>query len=85
MKCIIRTCGILADMVAGALLPELMTSLVLLLQHTPTIVHVSSCAAMLHELLDQLDTFNKLAPGCHRDDHDDLSWPGIWGNTSLSP
>ena len=30
-------------------------------------------------LLDALNTFNKLAPGCERDDNEALGWPGIIG------
>ena len=62
----------------GVLLPEMVTCLVLLQMHAPTVLQVSHCEAMLQCLLDLLDKFNRLAPGWNRDDHEDLSWPGIW-------
>ena len=53
--------------------------MVLLQLHSPTIMQASNSEPMLHSLLDILDKFNKLAPGCNRDDLEDLSWPGVWG------
>ena len=65
----------------GVLLPELATCLVLLQQRVPAVMHASACMPMLHALLDILDKFNRLAPGLQRDDYEDLSWPGIWGES----
>ena len=64
---------------SGVLLPELVTSLVLLQLHVPTVIHVSNCIAMLQTLLDMLDRFNRLAPGLEREEMDNLSWPDVWG------
>lgn len=65
----------------GVLLPELVTSLVLLQLHVPTVLHASNAIVMLQTLLDLLDKFNKLAPGLVREEMDDLSWPDVWGKT----
>ncbi len=63
----------------GVLVPELVTCLVLLQLHTPTVIQGSNCTALLHSLLDVIDKFNQMAPGCHRDNNEDLAWPGVWG------
>ena len=68
---------------SGVLLPELMTCLVLLQLHAPTVIQASNSTGLLQSLLDTLDRFNQLAPGCHRDNNEDLSWPGIWGMYGL--
>ena len=60
-------------------MPELSSCLVLLQLHAPTVVQTSDCTGLLQALLDTLDRFNHLAPGCHRDNNEDLAWPGIWG------
>lgn len=65
--------------VPGVLLPEMVTSLVLLQIHAPTVLHTSNCVSMLQTLLDILDKFNGLAPGIHKEDTEDLAWPGIKG------
>ena len=64
---------------AGELLPELITSLVLLQLRAPTVLNTTSCFPMLTTLLDILDSFNKLAPGLALEDNEDLAWPGVWG------
>ena len=64
--------------ISGVLLPELSTTLVLIQLHAPTVMHASGSVPMLQTLLDIMDKFSKLAPGVHRDDLDDLSWPGVW-------
>ena len=71
-------CSCVVVVVAGVLLPELVTCLVLLQMQCPTVVQVSRCEPMLHAMLDLLDKFNRLAPGWRREDHEDLSWPGVW-------
>ena len=63
---------------SGVLLPELLTCLVLLQIHIPTVLHASGSVFMLQNLLDILDKFNRLAPGMARDDAEDLAWPGVW-------
>ncbi|KAG7252823.1 hypothetical protein CRUP_007696, partial [Coryphaenoides rupestris] len=37
---------------------------------------------LLAGLLEPLDRYNHLAPGHERDDHEDLAWPGIMGQSS---
>ena len=64
--------------ITGELLPELLTSLVLLQLKAPTVLHLSSCVPMLQSLLDILDRFNQLAPGLIREERDDLAWSGVW-------
>jgi len=67
----------------GILLPEMITSLVLLQLYAPTVLHTSNCVSVLQALLDILDEFNRLAPGLHKDDTEDLAWPGIKGISPL--
>lgn len=63
---------------AGVLLPEMVTSMVLLQLKAPGVIHASRSVPVLEEILDILDTYNKLAPGLDRDDKEDLAWPGVW-------
>ncbi|CAH1776574.1 unnamed protein product, partial [Owenia fusiformis] len=70
----------ISEDVAGLLLPELITSLVLLQVNTPRVLQDSNAVPTLEVLLDVLDKFNRLAPGKDRDDCEELAWPGIWGN-----
>nr|XP_022328228.1 E3 ubiquitin-protein ligase HERC2-like isoform X2 [Crassostrea virginica] len=67
--------------VTGVLLPEMVTSMVLLQLKAPGVIHSSRSVPVLEEILDILDNFNKLAPGLDRDDKEDLSWPGVWSYT----
>lgn len=62
----------------GVLLPEMVTSMVLLQLKAPGVIHASRSVPVLEEILDILDTYNKLAPGLDRDDKEDLAWPGVW-------
>ena len=41
------------------------------------------CGAVpvLGVLIDELDKFNKVAPGMTSEDADDLAWPGLTGKT----
>ena len=64
--------------IVGELLPELITSLVLLLFKTPTVLSSCRTFSVLSGLLDVLDTFNRHAPAVKRDDLQDLAWPGVW-------
>lgn len=66
---------------AGVLLPELVTSMVLLLCKAPAAVQSSKAVVMLSSLVDILDKFNRLAPGSEREDAEDLAWPGIFSTT----
>jgi hypothetical protein len=65
--------------IAGGLLHELVTSLVLIQQRIPTVIHVSNVTSTLLVLLDRLDLFNKLAPGLQHQDSEDFACPGVWG------
>lgn len=56
----------------------MVTSMVLLQLKAPGVIHASRSVPVLEEILDILDTYNKLAPGLDRDDKEDLAWPGVW-------
>lgn len=68
----------------GELLPELVSSLILLQLRTPTVLNTSRSFGMLSSLLDLLDNFNSLAPGLRKDDSEDMGWPGVSGNNTYS-
>lgn len=68
----------------GVLLPEMVTSMVLLQLKAPGVIHASRSVPVLEEILDILDTYNKLAPGLDRDDKEDLAWPGVWSKSEGS-
>nr|XP_034301899.1 E3 ubiquitin-protein ligase HERC2 isoform X3 [Crassostrea gigas] len=72
---------VLTKDVTGVLLPEMVTSMVLLQLKAPGVIHASRSVLVLEEILDILDTYNKLAPGLDRDDKEDLAWPGVWSYT----
>ncbi|XP_065932278.1 E3 ubiquitin-protein ligase HERC2 isoform X5 [Magallana gigas] len=72
---------VLTKDVTGVLLPEMVTSMVLLQLKAPGVIHASRSVPVLEEILDILDTYNKLAPGLDRDDKEDLAWPGVWSYT----
>uniref|UniRef100_A0A8W8L1M9 HECT-type E3 ubiquitin transferase n=1 Tax=Magallana gigas TaxID=29159 RepID=A0A8W8L1M9_MAGGI len=59
----------------------MVTSMVLLQLKAPGVIHASRSVLVLEEILDILDTYNKLAPGLDRDDKEDLAWPGVWSYT----
>ena len=65
-------------MFAGVLLPEMLTCMVLLQLRSPAVVQASGSVPILEQMLDILDKYNKLAPGLHREDKEELSWPGVW-------
>lgn len=60
----------------GVLLPELLTSIVLLHTSLPAVLETAQIITVLAGLLDMLDKFNKLAPGVSKEDEEDLAWPG---------
>ncbi|XP_031814951.1 E3 ubiquitin-protein ligase HERC2 isoform X4 [Sarcophilus harrisii] len=64
----------------GVLLPELIVSIVLLLNKSPGLMQEAGAIPLLAGLLEHLDRFNHLAPGKERDDNEDLAWPGIMGS-----
>ncbi|CAG5129600.1 unnamed protein product, partial [Candidula unifasciata] len=70
--------AIISKDVTGVLLPEMVTCLVLLQLRCPQIVQVSRTSQLLSQLLDDLDYFNRLAPGTEKEDSEDLAWPGVW-------
>ncbi|XP_061183765.1 E3 ubiquitin-protein ligase HERC2-like isoform X1 [Saccostrea echinata] len=72
---------VLTKDVTGVLLPEMVTSMVLLQLKAPGVIQSSRSVPVLEEILDILDTYNKLAPGLDRDDKEDLAWPGVWSYT----
>uniref|UniRef100_A0A8C3FTS2 E3 ubiquitin-protein ligase HERC2 n=1 Tax=Chrysemys picta bellii TaxID=8478 RepID=A0A8C3FTS2_CHRPI len=64
----------------GVLLPELVVSIVLLLNKNAGLMQEAGAIPLLAGLLEHLDRFNHLAPGKERDDNEDLAWPGIMGS-----
>ncbi|XP_052829652.1 E3 ubiquitin-protein ligase HERC2 isoform X3 [Octopus bimaculoides] len=68
---------IISQDVTGVLLPEIVTSLVLLQLKNPAVLQSSKVIVVLDGILDILDKFNRLAPGLEWDDKDDLLWPGF--------
>ena len=68
---------ILQDGPSGVLLPELAIGLVLLQLRLPLRLVESDCIPLVGELVDRLDQFNRLAPGAHMEDEDDLAWSDV--------
>ena len=68
---------------AGVLLPELLTCLIIIAKKTPELLHLLNVVTVLDSLLDALDEFNRCAPGLLRDDTDDLSFPSLQGLSTL--
>lgn len=66
-------------MIAGVLFNELVTEVLLLHNVNPSLFLRSTTVTKLENMIDVLDKFNQLAPGCRRGDSQDLSWPGIFG------
>ena len=60
----------------GVLLPELLSSMVLMQTCLPRVVDATQAVPPLAGLLQMLDRFNRLAPGAQREDEEDLAWPG---------
>ncbi|XP_014679282.1 PREDICTED: LOW QUALITY PROTEIN: E3 ubiquitin-protein ligase HERC2-like, partial [Priapulus caudatus] len=71
--------------ISGVLLPELVSSLLLLLYKAPSVIQSSKAVLMLGCMLDVLDKFNRLAPGVEREDVEDLAWPGIFNMDVYNP
>lgn len=69
----------------GILLPELLVSLILLETSVPEATQAAQVVPTLSPLLESLDYFNRLAPGSHLEDCQDLSWPGVGGGTLTPP
>ena len=72
-----QTAKILQDGPSGVLLPELAIGLVLLQLRLPLRLVESDCIPLVGELVDRLDQFNRLAPGAHMEDEDDLAWSDV--------
>ena len=75
---------ILQDGPSGVLLPELAIGLVLLQLRLPLQLVESDCIPLVGELVDCLDQFNRLAPGAHMEDEDDLAWSDVKSKHRLS-
>lgn len=71
---------ILANDVVDVLLPELIVCLVLLQVEVPLLMHQANWLQLFNPLLDALDEFNKLIRDVEKEDIEDLSWPGIFGD-----
>lgn len=69
--------GVLESDLSGVLLPELLICLVMLELEVPSIIQDSNIVSLLKPVLQQLDYFNRLAPGMEHEDGEDLAWPGI--------
>ncbi|KAF4520878.1 hypothetical protein B566_EDAN007059 [Ephemera danica] len=70
--------SILQSDIIGTLFPELILCLTLLEIHVPLRdLHQLDWFSPVISLLDPLNKFNKLAPGCDKEDTEDLAWPGI--------
>ena len=63
------------------LLPEFITSLLLLHTRIGLKTQLSTVFSVLRDLLELLDKFNKLAPNIALEDSEDLAWPGGLGKT----
>ena len=62
----------------GTVLPELAVGLVLLQLKLPLLMlRVACLPQLLSVLVDHLDKVNRSALGAHREDEEDLSWPGV--------
>ncbi|XP_023218340.1 E3 ubiquitin-protein ligase HERC2-like isoform X1 [Centruroides sculpturatus] len=62
---------------SGVLLPELLICLVMLELEVPNIMQDAGVVSLLKPIFQQLNYFNRLAPGMDREDGEDLAWPGI--------
>lgn len=79
-----QTAKILQDGPSGVLLPELAIGLVLLQLRLPLQLVESDCIPLVGELVDHLDQLNRLAPGAHMEDEDDLAWSDVKSESCLS-
>ena len=55
--------------------------MVLLQVKCPLVMQRCGAVPVLGVLIDELDKFNKVAPGMTSEDADDLAWPGLTGKT----
>lgn len=59
------------------LVPELVTSLVMLHEELPMLLQSEDWLDLFLPLLESLERYNSLTPGIESEDEDDLGWPGI--------
>ena len=78
-----QVCHVVEQELPTILLPEFITSLVLLHTHVGLQCEFSSVFKVLKNLLDLLDKFNKLTPNIKVEDAKDLAWPGGVGRYSM--
>ncbi|KAJ8028688.1 E3 ubiquitin-protein ligase HERC2 [Holothuria leucospilota] len=72
---------LIASDLSGVLLPELVTSMVLLQTKCPRVMQKSNAVITLSGLIDVLDAFNRQTPKLEKDERDDLAWPGLAGKS----
>lgn len=75
----------LLTLFTGALFNELINCILLLHSKSPDMFMKSSTISKLENMLGILDKFNQLAPGAKRDDEENLSWPGFFGERKMPP
>jgi len=63
--------------VLGLLLPELVLGLMLLQIKAAPVMVTTKCIQLLEKLTILLDQFNRLSPGVHAMDIEDLAWPSM--------
>ena len=57
--------------------------MVLLQVKCPLVMQRCGAVPVLGVLIDELDKFNKVAPGMTSEDADDLAWPGFTGENKI--
>lgn len=65
--------------IVDVLLPEILVCLVLLQLEIPLLMHQMNWLQLFNPLLDALNDFNKLVADVEKEDMEDLSWPGVFG------
>lgn len=78
-----RISNIIEQELPSVLLPEFITSLLLLHTRTGLRTNLSVVFPALRDLLELLDKFNKLAANITSQDSEDLAWPGIQGKNCV--
>ena len=78
-----HVCQVVEQELPTVLLPEFITSLVLLHTRVALNCEFSTVFKVLKDLLDLLDKFNRLTPNIKVEDGQDLAWPGELGTSSL--
>ena len=76
-----RISHIIEQELPTVLLPEFITSLLLLHTRIGLGTELSTVFPVLRDLLELLDKFNKLAPNIALEDSEDLAWPGGLGKS----